>query len=379
MGFLSTLTSAFVPPTQKIEAQLAPPVMTVPEMNIYGNGYNVYVTRAEALAVPSVKKARDLICGIVGTTPFHLYRKSNGEELGSPLWLEQPDKNQPRQVTMAYTADALFFYGVAYWEVTEQYNDGTGRPSRFAFVANERVTPRYNLHNTLVIGYTVDGQVRPMDGIGSLITFQSLNDGILNVCGRTIRAALDAQYAASVAAKTPVQTGYIKNTGADLPEDQIVGLLSKWKSARLQNNIGYLNSALDFKTTSFSPKEMGYNEMLQFLATEIARMTNIPAYMLSADMNNSLTYANVIDERRQFVDMSLRPYIEAIEGRLSMNDITNSQNYVRAGLDDGFLRSDALTRLAIIEKMLALGLISLDQAKEMEDLTPNGSTEITNL
>jgi len=379
VGILSTLTSAFVPPTQKIEAQLAPPVMTVPEMNIYGNGYNVYVTRAEACSVPSIKKARDLIAGITGTTEFHLYRKSNGEELGSPLWLEQPDKNQPRQVTMAYTADALFFYGVAYWEVTEQYNDGTGRPSRFAFVANERVTPRYNLHNTLVIGYTVDGQVRPMDGIGSLITFQSLNDGILNVGGRTIRAALDAQYAASVAAKTPVQTGYIKNTGADLPEDQIVGLLSKWKSARLQNNIGYLNSALDFKTTSFSPKEMGYNEMLQFLATEIARMTNIPAYMLSADMNNSLTYANVIDERRQFVDMSLRPYIEAIEGRLSMNDITNSQNYVRAGLDDGFLRSDALTRLAIIEKMLALGLISLDQAKEMEDLTPNGSTEITNL
>jgi HK97 family phage portal protein len=218
-----------------------------------------------------------------------------------------------------------------------------------------------------------------MDGLGSLITFQSLNDGILNVGGRTIRAALDAQYAASVAAKTPVQTGYIKNTGADLPEDQIVGLLSKWKSARLQNNVGYLNSALDFKTTSFSPKEMGYNEMLQFLATEIARMTNIPAYMLSADMNNSLTYANVIDERRQFVDMSLRPYIEAIEGRLSMNDMTNSQNYVRAGLDDGFLRSDALTRLAIIEKMLALGLISLDQAKEMEDLTPDGSSELTDL
>ena len=379
MGLLTAISSAFVPPTPKIEAQLAPPVMTVPEMSIYGNGYNVYVTRAEALAVPSIKKARDLICGIVGTTPFHLYRKSNGEELGSPLWLEQPDRNQPRQVTMSYTADALFFYGVGYWEVTEQYNDGTGRPSRFAFVANERVTPRYNLHNTLVIGYTVDGQVRPMDGLGSLITFQSLNDGILNVSGRTIRAALDAQYAASVAAKTPVQTGYIKNTGADLPEDQIVGLLSKWKSARLQNNVGYLNSALDFKTTSFSPKEMGYNEMLQFLATEIARLTNIPAYMLSADMNNSLTYANVIDERRQFVDMSLRPYIEAIEGRLSMNDITNSQNYVRAGLDDGFLRSDALTRLAIIEKMLGLGLITLDQAKEMEDLTPNGSSNITDL
>ena len=378
MGLLSAIGSAFVPTIPTIKAELAPPVMSIPETGFF-NTYNVLVSRSEALSVPSVKKARDLICGIVGTTPFHLYRKSNGEELGSPLWLEQPDRNQPRQVTMAYTADSLFFYGVAYWEVLEQYNDGTGRPSRFAWVNNERVTPRYNVNNTLVIGYQVDGKIRPMDGIGSLITFQSLNDGILNVGGRTIRAALDAQYAASVAAKTPVQTGYIKNTGADLPEDQIVGLLQRWKSARMQNNIGYLNSALDFKTTSFSPKEMGYNEMLQFLSTEIARLCNIPAYMLSSDMNNSLTYANVIDERRQFVDMSLRPYIEAIEGRLSMNDITNSQNYVRAALDDNFLRSDALTRLNVIEKMLALNLITLDQAKEMEDLTPNGASEIINL
>ncbi|NDB69609.1 MAG: phage portal protein, partial [Methylocystaceae bacterium] len=282
MGLLSAISSAFVP-QMPVKAELAPPVMSVSDVTFF-NPYNVYVLRSEALAVPSIKKARDLICGIVGTTPFHLYRKSNGEELGNPLWLEQPDRNQPRQVTMAYTADSLFFYGVAFWEVLEQYNDGTGRPSRFAWVSNERVTPKYNDNNTLVVGYQVDGKFRPMDGLGSLITFQSLNDGILNVGGRTIRAALDAQYAASVAAKTPLQSGFIKNTGADLPEDQIVGLLQKWKSARLQNNIGYLNSALDFKTTSFSPKEMGYNEMLQFLSTEIARLCNIPAYMLSSDM-----------------------------------------------------------------------------------------------
>jgi len=377
VGLLNTVAEALFP-NPKIEAQYAPPVMTLPEytsFNYYGNAGR-FVTRQEALSVPSVKKARDLICGIIGTTEFHLYRKSTGQELGSPVWLEQPDRNQPRQVTMAYTADSLFFYGVAYWEVVEQYADGTGRPSRFAWVANERVTPRYNENSTLVIGYAVDGRVRPMDGLGSLITFQSLNDGILSVGGQTIRAALDAQYAASVNARTPIQSGYIKNTGADLPEDQIVGLLAKWKQSRLQNNVGYLNAALDFKTTSFSPKEMGYNEFLQFLATEIARMCNIPAYMLSADLNNSLTYANVIDERRQFVDMSLRPYIEAIEGRLSMNDITSNQNYVRAGLDDGFLRSDALTRLQVTEKLLSLGLITIEQAREMEDLSPNGSDTI---
>jgi hypothetical protein len=32
-----------------------------------------------------------------------------------------------------------------------------------------------------------------------------------------------------------------------------------------------------------------------------------------------------------------------------------------------------MTRLEVIEKMLNLGLIDIDQAKEMEDLTPDGN------
>ena len=118
MGFLNTVAETLFP-NPKIEAQYAPPVMTVPQFTPfdYINHNFRAVSRQEAMSVPSIKKARDLICGIIGTTPFHLYRKSTGQELGSPLWLEQPDRNQPRQVTLAYTADSLFFYGVAYWEV----------------------------------------------------------------------------------------------------------------------------------------------------------------------------------------------------------------------------------------------------------------------
>ena len=51
---------------------------------------------------------------------------------------------------------------------------------------------------------------------------------------------------------------------------------------------------------------------------------------------------------------------------------------MRFSIDETYLRSDALTRLAIIEKMLALNLITLDQAKAMEDLTPNGDSSNAN-
>ena len=74
------------------------------------------------------------------------------------------------------------------------------------------------------------------------------------------------------------------------------------------------------------------------------------------------------------MDYTLRPFISAIEERLSMDDLTARGNEVRFEIDETFLRSDALTRLAVIEKMLALNLITLDQAKEMENLSPNGAT-----
>jgi HK97 family phage portal protein len=168
-------------------------------------------------------------------------------------------------------------------------------------------------------------------------------------------------------------TGYIKNTGADLPEQQISGLLGSWKAARQSRSTAYLTSTLSYETTGFSPKDMMYNEASQYLATQIARAMNVPAYMISADMNNSMTYQNILDGRKEFVAYSLQPFISAIENRLSMNDITANGNIVKFAVDDTFLRADPLQRLAVTEKLLTLGLIDVNQAKEMEDLTPDGN------
>ena len=66
----------------------------------------------------------------------------------------------------------------------------------------------------------------------------------------------------------------------------------------------------------------------------------------------------------------------AIEDRLSMNDITANGNIVRFNIDESFLRADTMKRLEAIEKMLALGLIDVEQAKEMEDMTPEGNESI---
>jgi HK97 family phage portal protein len=273
--------------------------------------------------------------------------------------------------------DSLLMYGVAYWRVTSLYEDD-GRPSGFEWVANTRVTVTTDNYGDEVDYYSINGIRVPDSGVGSLVTFQSLLPGVLETGGRTIQAALDIQKAASVAAATPMATGFIKNSGADLPEAQIQGLLASWKAARASRSTAYLTSTLDYQTVGYSPKEMMYNEASQYLATEIARLMNVPAYYISADMNNSMTYQNIIDGRKEFVAYSLQPFISAIENRLSMDDVTRRGNQVRFALDTTFLRADTLARLEAIEKMLTLGLIDVEQAQSMEQLSPSGLTERPN-
>lgn len=384
MGLLQTL--GFRAKDNTVEAQYAPAIVDsgygagMYSFNTaFGAGYGAGIMdRATALQVASVSRCRNLICGVISSIDLELYNKKTNKELESPLWLEQPDIRMPRSVMISYTVDALLFYGSAYWRVTSLYADD-GRPSGFEFIQNNRVTVTTNQYGTEVEQYSINGEPVPMSGIGSLVTFQSLLPGVLATGSRTFQAALDIQKAAAVAAATPMATTIIKNNGADLPEAQVQGILSAWKAARSSRSTAYLTSTLEAQNLGFSPKEMAYAEASQYLATEVARTMNVPAYYISADMNNSMTYQNIIDGRREFMAYSLQPYICAIEDRLSMNDITNSANQVRFAVDDSFLRADAMERLDIIEKMLALDLIDVNQARQMEQLTPLGDTSVTNV
>jgi HK97 family phage portal protein len=382
MGLLQTLGLKSSDKPQ-VEAQYAPAVMDTTygygSFNTGNFGYNgVGIDRNFALQVASVARCRNLIAGVISSIDLSLYKKSTGEKLGSPIWLEQPDMRQPRSVTISATVDSLIFYSVAYWRVTSLYADD-GRPSGFEWVANNRVTYTTNQYGTEIQDYFVDGNIVPMGGIGSLVTFQSLLPGVLQSASTTIRAAYDIQKASAVSAATPMATTVLKNNGADLPESQIQGILAGWKAARQNRSTAYLTSTLSVENIGFSPKDMMYNEASQYLSTEIARAMNVPAYMISADMNNSMTYQNILDGRKEFVSYSLQPYISAIEDRLSMNDITNASNEVRFAVDDSFLRVDAKDRLDIIEKMLNLELIDVNQARQMEQLTPLGDTSATNI
>jgi len=355
-----------------VEAQAAPQVMGENLPSLY-NSLTLRVSRKDAMSVPSVARARNLICGTVASIPLEYYNKRTGEVIAAPRWINQLSKNQPSFVTINWIVDSLLFYGNAYLRVTERYAED-GRPSAFEWIANSRVTFTTDLEGIMITQYYVDAN--PID-MSDIVTIQGLDEGVLERAGKTIQSAIDINKAASISAATPMSSGILRNTGADLPPAEVSGLLAAWKRSRQNNSTAYLTSTLEFQSTQFSPKDMMYNEAIQNLSTEIARAMNVPAYYLSADQNTTMTYANVTEERKQFYALSIEPFIQAIQTRLSMDDISTANHEVRFSVFDTFLKEDPMVELQVIEKLLTLGLITTEQAMEMTDLTPNGSEGIS--
>ena len=357
---------------QLVEAQYAPQVMGENLPTIY-NTIVPRVSRHDAMTVPSVARARNLICGTVASIPLEYYKKSTGEVIAPPRWINQLSKNQPSFVTLSWIVDSLLFYGVSYLLVTERYSED-GRPASMEWVANTRVTFTTDLYGIHVTQYYIDAS--PVD-MNDIITIQGFDEGVLDRAGRTIQSAIDVERAAAQNSANPQPAGFLKNSGADLPPNEVQGLIAAWKRARQNNSTAYLTSTLDYSPVAFSPKDMMYNEAVQNFSTQIARSMNVPAYYLSADQNTTMTYANVQDERKQFYALSIEPYVQAIQSRLSMDDISTSGHEVRFAVFDTFLKNDPLVELQVIEKLLSLGLITTEQAMEMSDLTPNGSEGIS--
>ena len=71
---------------QVIEAQYAPQVMGENLPALY-NAIVPRVSRHDAMTVPSVARARNLICGTVASIPLEYYNKRTGEVIAPPRWI----------------------------------------------------------------------------------------------------------------------------------------------------------------------------------------------------------------------------------------------------------------------------------------------------
>lgn len=322
------------------------------------------VSRRSAMQVPAIKRGRDLIPGLLGTLPLDLYGPQN--TLSVSALLKQPERNTPRSVTMAKTYEDLWFEGVAWWYITEF--GWHNYPTKV-----RRLDPR-------TVNVQIDGKVfiTPSGNQGMsweyvedsrLIRFDSPTEPVLTAGARAIRASLTLDAAALRYADGAPMADYFEPTdGYDPDQEEVDATLDSWLAARKLRSTGYVPSGFKYNLNHFDAQKLQLAEARNHAVLELSRVMGVDPEDLGVS-TTSRTYQNQQDRYQARIKDTLRPFMVAVEERLSMNDVCPRGYDARTRVSE-LLRADDKSRFEAYEIGLQVGAIGPDEVRQLERKPP---------
>lgn len=288
------------------------------------------ITRTEAMAVPAIAKGRALIAGLLARHPLRVYDTLNASALlqDSP-WLTATNTPQsPRQRNL-WTYDDLIFGGLSCW-ATQRNNAGD-------ILDSYRVAPMYWNLDPDSLGVIIDGKAASTE---EAILIEGPQEGLLDIAAETIQAAIDMTRAWANRVKTPIPLQVLTPTDVtgDLDPDgtEARAMVAAWEARRQEGGTGFLPYGIKLETPGADGSDAElYIQGRNALRLDIANYLNLPAALLEGSMSTaSLTYSTGVDKRNDLTDLSLGYWADALEARLSQDDIVPSGRNVAHDLTD---------------------------------------------
>lgn len=336
------------------------------------------------MRIPTISRARDLLAGLIGTTPLLHYRQTwNGTEIeDTPIppasWMIRPDRRTSYAHTFSWLFDDLLFHGVAYLHIDARYS--TGFPSSMSWLPYDItnvVSPAFEGNYPIggITEITVNGQRVPTDDV---IIFYSPQTPLLEAGARAIQTAELLEKSAQRFASSPTAFGWLKvESGEPMSPQELSELAESWAEMRAGDNgtaVAAISSELSWHESDASPDRLQAIESRQHQALELARVANISPFLVGAPTSSGMTYNNAQEARRQLAQDAL-PFLTTIEETLSSDMVTPPGQIVRfdraifsetAGEGEGVSHSRELAE--IIQKIylgVTNDVITRDEARDI--------------
>lgn len=317
------------------------------------------VSRRQALQVPAIKLADELITGPIGGMPLHLIGPD-----GKPLregWslFSQPEAGVPRSVSMTRLVRDMLYDERCTCRIT--HLGWHGKPAEWIRLEADTVTVQQKM-----VTYP-EGTAMIWPENDKIIRFESPKHGLLQAGGRAIRALWSLEMrAAELSAGLPPVDWFESADGHPLEEEEIDELLDSWAENRANRATGYVPPGLKYNVNGFNAEQLQMMAQREFAITEIARLTGLDAERLSVS-TTSRTYFNAESTRKDLLDFVLAPFIIAIQDRLSMDDV--SPRGYKAVFDvTGFLTADDTSRATADKTLVDAQILSVEEARERRGL-----------
>ena len=345
---------------------------------LLNNQLSTRTDRQTAMQIPAFVDALKTYTHTISAFALREYRYD--QPVVARSFLAMPSKIYPYASVIQRSLSDMLMYDRAYWLVTERTFDGY--PSSIEVMRVEDVidTPAVfvgiaeNYQPPADPFYYLGRQVPTRD----VIKFYGSGEGGWLANGATaISTAAALEAATLMYSETPIPTVALKNSGPDLPAEQVDALLMAWEEARANRGTAYLNNTIDAQVMGFSARDVQLVEAKNMAAVAIARLANLdPVWVGAGIPGSSLTYANRTDLYRGLLDTALRPIMSLFEQRLSMPDVTPRGHTIKFDTT-AFLRANPVELADLITKLLPLGVLTEDEAKMVLDLPTLGVFSMT--
>jgi len=349
MAFFNKVTKAAISPPVGKAAAAGTGYMGQPTNNSGAGMIGVYYNYSEgearnaAMSVATVSRSRDLIASVIACMPLRMYSEMwNGEKMEKvPMaprtWLRRIDPTVPNNFIMAWTFDDLFFYGCTFWYITSRTADG--------FAASYSRLPAsmvQTLDQSGPIWYAPSKQIYFSGGeidANNVVQFLSPIQGITSMSTTSVATALKLEAARNRNASSAIPAGILKQTGGEpLNAQELADLASAFNAARMTNQTAALNEYLSYTETATSPDKMLLIESAEFQAMEMARICNVPPYLVGVSVG-SYSYQSSSESRADLWTFGARAYADCIAGTLSQNNVLPNGTYVEFDVE-GYLMGD---------------------------------------
>lgn len=324
MGFLTFLRNPLSVTTPRPDYLASPftegQLSKIVYSDIFGANY-APISRAEAMAIPAVSKARGLICATIARLPL---KAANVDGLlpneAQPSWTYRTDSAISPFLRMLWTVDDLLFYGRSLWTVT--------RGSEGQILTADRVPIEW-------WKVTQEGQIviddKPVSA-EEVIYFPGPVEGLLDKDGVTLRSAISVGASLESRAKSPIPVMEIHATGTDeITEDEAKAIVQSYLAARRDPDGATVFTPNSVQLIPHGDQADGgfMTDGRNAIRLDVANITGVPAALLDGSTTtSSLTYSTQEGRRNEFVDYGLSMWIEAIAGRLSADDVVPRGQHV---------------------------------------------------
>lgn len=297
--------------------------------------------RNRCMSVPTISRARDLIASVIGCMSLRMYNEVWNEldeemmqiHIAPRTWLRRIDPAVPNNFILSWTFDDLFFYGRAMWYITS-------RSATDGYPASFQRLPMGSISTTDMVGPVWFGPSKEIYFNGNqldpnnVVQFLSPIQGITSMSTQSVGTALKLEAARYRNSASSIPAGVLKQTGGEpLSGQELADLASAFNAARATNQTAALNEYLTYTETATSPDKMLLIDSAEFQAKEMARICNVPFYLVGCDVG-SYSYVSNDGARADLWTFGAKAYAECITSTLSQNNVLPNGTYVEFDYED---------------------------------------------